>query len=301
MIDEEAAKIYTQQLEGKPEDLNVRFCLACALFRLEKYAQAQEHFENILALDRESLEAKLSHDWLEKIYSRLRPENETDKTLVPPDIFPLSVTEIVQTKKISSAVDENYCFFHTDKEKKYSCSYCKKSLCGLCGSLRKGIIMCPECVAKNVVKAGWKREKKMRPLLGGALSGLIVSVFVSLFTSALQRLGIKMFFLGYTQENLPPYILFYFIQLCHFAVLCALAGVLCEYHGRVSFFACADYCGRTGLYFGLLFSLLTGTETSAEFAIPLFQFWLLLFLSGFSISFIYNTFYAPMESITWRR
>src|SRR3990172_423494 len=101
MIDEEAAKIYTRQLEEKPEDLNVRFCLACALFRLEKYAQSQEHFENILAQDKESLEAKLSHDWLEKIYTRLRPENETDKTIVPLDIFTLSVTGIVQNKSIS--------------------------------------------------------------------------------------------------------------------------------------------------------------------------------------------------------
>lgn len=302
MQDEEALDIYRKQLEENPEDLNARFCMACALFRLEKYAESQEHFERILALDRDSLEAKLSHEWLERIFMRMSPEGKTDGSTQLPEIFPLSVAEIVQKKKTYVAMDESMCFFHPDKEKKFSCSFCKKSLCSLCGSLRKGAIVCPECVAKGAVSVQEEKKVLLHPLLRGVLSGLIVSVFLSLFTSALQNMGLNMILLGLLQpSHRPPYVFLYLIHLLHFAFLLSVAGAFCEYYEKLSLLACAWSFGVTGLGFGLLFSLLIGTETVTEFVVPVFQFFLLSFLSGFFVSFVDNTFFIPVEDIKWKR
>lgn len=300
MQDEEAVEIYNHQLEENQDDLNVRFCLACALFRLEKFAPAQEHFEKLIALDKDSLEAKLSHEWLEKIYRHLRPQKDIADG-APPGIFPLSVYDIVQQRQTSSVVDENRCYFHPDKGKKFLCSSCKKSLCRLCGSLRKGMILCPECVAKGVGMSEVKHTAKMHPLMRGALSGLFVSIFVSVFTAELQNLGLKMILIGYSESSHPSYVVFFLLHVLHLSVVCAVAGASCEYYGKLSFFSCAEFSGRIGLAFGILFSLLIGTETFVEFVVPVFQFLFLMFLSGFLISFVDNTFFIPTEDMQWKR
>lgn len=301
MIDQDAVRIYLEMLEENQDDVSTRFSLACAFFRLEAYESAREQFEKIAGGFPDSLEAKLSRDWLDRIY-RLRSPGEKEIDFSVLKMHPLSVVDIV-SKKTTRLTRDNYCFFHTEKEKKFACGVCGKSLCTQCASLRKGKVLCPECIAKGMAGSGIKAEKKLHPLLRGVYSGLLVSFFFSLLTANLQKFGVGMAFAGMgaiAPEESVSFFVLYFVHFAHFSVLCALAGMMCQYYEKLSFLKCAEFSGRVGIGFGILFALVSGAETVPEFAVPLFQFWFTLFLSGIVISFINNALFLPMDEVRVR-